>query len=266
MYRKLNVGMIALNSLILKIKRGDTPAYRRIGSIARGFIRPQAPIAPPILRPVLRSLYEFHYLVIQTARLLITLFYRHPLFQGRCASIGRNVSIDGLPFVTGHCEIHVGNNVYLGGKLDVLSGRFFEQPRLMIEDWVEVGWNVRFTVNKEVIVEEHARISSDCRISDSDGHPREADLRAQNAPISPKDIRPVRICRDAWIGSGAHIMKGVTIGEGAIIGANSVVITDIPPFALAFGNPAEVFFRNVGRPSRRDLDPDNVLKPQHTSR
>jgi acetyltransferase-like isoleucine patch superfamily enzyme len=247
--------MIALNSLILKIKRGDTPVYRCIGSIARRLIRPQAPIAPSALRPVLRSLYEFHYIIIQTGRLLITLFYRHPLFQGRCASIGRNVSIDGLPFVTGHCEIHVGNDVYLGGRFDVLSGRFFDKPKLIIKDGAELGWNVRLTVNREIVIEERVRISSDCRISDSDGHPREADLRAQNAPLSPRDIRPVRICRDAWIGSGTHIMKGVTIGEGAIIGANSVVITDIPPFALAFGNPAEVFFRNAGRPSKETWMP-----------
>jgi acetyltransferase-like isoleucine patch superfamily enzyme len=40
-------------------------------------------------------------------------------------------------------------------------------------------------------------------------------------------------------------MKGVTIGEGAIIGANSVVISDIPPHSIAMGNPAEVYFRNT---------------------
>ena len=42
-------------------------------------------------------------------------------------------------------------------------------------------------------------------------------------------------------------MKGVTIGEGAIIGANSVVISNIPDYCLAMGNPAEVLFRNIGR-------------------
>lgn len=245
------MGVSAFDSLILKVKRGDSPAYRFVGSIARGLSRPQAPLAPAALRPFLRFLYESHYAVIQAGRLFVTLFYRHPLFQGRCASIGRNVSIDGLPFVSGHCEIHIGSDVYLGGKLDISSGRFLERPRLVIKDRAELGWNVRLTVNQEVIIEERARVAADCRISDSDGHPREADLRAQNAPLNPKDIRPVRICRDAWIGNGTHIMKGVTIGEGAIIGANSVVITDIPPFALALGNPAEVFFRNVGRPSKK---------------
>jgi acetyltransferase-like isoleucine patch superfamily enzyme len=75
-------------------------------------------------------------------------------------------------------------------------------------------------------------------------------LRAQNAPIHPRDIRPVRICKYAWIGNGSYIMKGVTIGEGAVIGANSVVISDVPPYSLALGNPAEVFMRNYGRPTK----------------
>ena len=85
-------------------------------------------------------------------------------------------------------------------------------------------------------------------------HPREAGLRAQNAPVDLADIRPVRICRYAWIGNGCHIMKGVTIGEGAVIVANSVVISDIPPYSLAMGNPAEVYFRNYGRPSGTTAD------------
>ena len=58
-------------------------------------------------------------------------------------------------------------------------------------------------------------------------------------------------------------MKGVTIGEGAIIGANSVVISDIPPYCLAMGNPAEVILRNLGKkktpaPPQPDTAPDPV--------
>jgi acetyltransferase-like isoleucine patch superfamily enzyme len=200
---------------------------------------------------VLRALYELHYLVIQAFRSLLNICYRHPLFQGRCASFGENVSIDGMVFVSGHVEIHIGNNVWLGGGLDIMSGKWIDKPKLILKDHAEIGWNVRIAVNREVVLEEHARVASDCRISDSDGHPREADLRRQNAPVDPKDIRPVRIGRDAWIGAGTHILKGVTIGEGAVIGANSVVITDIPPYSLALGNPAEVYFKNFGRPKKK---------------
>ena len=45
---------------------------------------------------------------------------------------------------------------------------------------------------------------------------------------------------DVWIGTQSCITSGVTIGDGAIIGANSVVTTDIPPYAIAAGNPAKV--------------------------
>jgi acetyltransferase-like isoleucine patch superfamily enzyme len=40
-------------------------------------------------------------------------------------------------------------------------------------------------------------------------------------------------------------MKGVTVGEGAIIGASSVVVTDIPPYSIAMGNPARVVMKNI---------------------
>ena len=107
------------------------------------------------------------------------------------------------------------------------------------------------SVSREVVIEEDVRVAFNCRIADGDGHPRQADLRARNEPPAVEDVRPVRICRYAWIGNGSHIMKGVTIGEGAVIGANSVVINDIPPYCLAMGNPAEVYFRNYGRPSKQ---------------
>ncbi|MCC0031435.1 MAG: CatB-related O-acetyltransferase [Brucellaceae bacterium] len=48
---------------------------------------------------------------------------------------------------------------------------------------------------------------------------------------------------DVWIGREARIMPGVTIGDGAVIGAHSVVASDIPPYAIAVGNPARVVRR-----------------------
>jgi acetyltransferase-like isoleucine patch superfamily enzyme len=45
---------------------------------------------------------------------------------------------------------------------------------------------------------------------------------------------------DVWIGYGSTILSGVTIGQGAVIGANSVVSKDIPPYAIAIGNPIQI--------------------------
>jgi len=238
-----------MDRLILRIKRADTPFTRFARNALRKVLNPKAPPIPRFLKPVLRAAYEGRILAIVFGRALITIFYRHPLFQARCASIGRGVIIEGLPFVSGHVQLHIGNGVWIGGGVAILSGRIFDEPKLIMKDRSGVGWNTIITVNREVVLEEDVIVSYDCRITDTDGHSREADLRAAGVPPDPRDIRPVRICRNAWIGNGAHIMKGVTIGEGAIIGANSVVITNIPPYALAMGNPAEVLIRNYGMPA-----------------
>ncbi len=53
-------------------------------------------------------------------------------------------------------------------------------------------------------------------------------------------VRPVRIGDKTWIGFGASILKGVTVGEGAVVGANAVVTRDVPPYTVVAGNPARV--------------------------
>lgn len=51
---------------------------------------------------------------------------------------------------------------------------------------------------------------------------------------------PVRIGNDVWIGARAIILSGVTVGDGAIIGAGAVVAKDVPPYGIVVGNPAKL--------------------------
>jgi maltose O-acetyltransferase len=67
-------------------------------------------------------------------------------------------------------------------------------------------------------------------------HPRDPALRAQGFESGI----PVRIGRNVWIGAGAIVLPGVTVGDDAIIGAGSVVTRDVPPGATVVGNPARV--------------------------
>lgn len=70
-------------------------------------------------------------------------------------------------------------------------------------------------------------------------HPRDAALRAQKLEYG----RPIRIGANVWIGGGALILPGVTIGDDAIVGAGSVVTRDVPAGATVAGNPARPLAR-----------------------
>ena len=52
--------------------------------------------------------------------------------------------------------------------------------------------------------------------------------------------KPVRICRNAWVGAGATILPGVTVGENAVVAAAAVVTKDVPAYSVVAGNPANI--------------------------
>ena len=87
----------------------------------------------------------------------------------------------------------------------------------------------------EVIIGEKTQIAPGVQILTAD-HPRDAVNRASGLEFG----RPMRIGRNVWIGGGAMILPGVTIGDNAVIGAGSVVTRDVPAGVTAFGNPARV--------------------------
>jgi acetyltransferase-like isoleucine patch superfamily enzyme len=238
-----------LNALLLKVRRGDTPFYRALKNIARAVFQANLPI-PRFLLPFFGFLYRLHFAVYGLIQRLITFFYREPLFRGRCESVGKRLRLERMPEVEGHAKIYLGDDVAFTGKAGIYSGRFTDDPVLIVKDRSMIGHNTIISVNKEIVIDEDVIVGNNCVVADNDGHPRAADLRAQNAPLPERDIRPVHICRHAWIGRGAQIMKGVTIGEGAIVSAYSVVVSNIPPYCLAMGNPAEVMMRGVGKPTR----------------
>lgn len=87
----------------------------------------------------------------------------------------------------------------------------------------------------EVTIGDRTQIGPGVQILSAD-HPRDAAGRASGLEFG----RPVRIGRNVWIGGGAIILPGVSIDDGVLIGAGSVVTRDVPAGATAFGNPARV--------------------------
>ena len=77
------------------------------------------------------------------------------------------------------------------------------------------------------------------------GHPILPELREQQYQYN----MPVRIGRNCWIGAGAIILPGITIGDNVVVGAGSVVTRDLPDSVVAAGNPCRVL-REVGERDR----------------
>jgi len=75
-------------------------------------------------------------------------------------------------------------------------------------------------------------------------HPLEAEVRRSGL----ESARPIRIGNDVWIGGGAVILPGVTIGDRSVVGAGSVVAHSVPADCVAVGNPARVV-RTLGSPT-----------------
>ncbi|MFZ2631279.1 MAG: acyltransferase [Desulfosalsimonadaceae bacterium] len=139
--------------------------------------------------------------------------------------IGGNCLIQGMIVTeTDDSRISIGNNIFIGGSslIDCVVS-------------VEIGDDVL--------------ISYGCLLADSDNHSIRCSVRKKDLKDWRADqkhdwattvSRPIIISRGAWVGAKVIILKGVTIGEGAIVGAGSVVTRDVPPWTIVAGNPAKI--------------------------
>ncbi len=232
-----------MQKLLLKVRRGETPAFRAVRTVGRFLLQNGSIPVPSVARAPLRVLYGLDQAMRSLSHRAFLFFYGEPLFRSRCDRMGKGLELGGMPYVLGHTVIEIGDDVKIGRSFTVVSGRFMDEPRLAIGNRVEIGDACVISVNQEVILDDGVAIGPNCRIADNDGHPREADRRAEMAPLNAREIRPVHIGANARIGAACQVMKGVTIGEGAVIGPSSVVITDIPAHCRASGNPAEVLMQ-----------------------
>lgn len=103
------------------------------------------------------------------------------------------------------------------------------------EDTLVIG--TAFLCWKGITVGDRCLIAAGCRITDTHGHP--VDL-VHRRYVEDPDPQPVTIGNDVWLGAEVMVCKGVTIGDGSVIGAKSLVTSDIPPMTLAAGVPAKI--------------------------
>ncbi len=129
------------------------------------------------------------------------------------------------------CSRTSGNSIGVSQRVRITIRK---GARLTIGDQVGISGSSIYCA-RAIAIGNRVRIGSGCLIMDNDAHALDPVKRNQGAPGRSA---PVRIADDAFIGARSIILKGVSIGEAAVVGAGSVVTKNVPPRTIVAGNPA----------------------------
>jgi acetyltransferase-like isoleucine patch superfamily enzyme len=143
-------------------------------------------------------------------------------------------------------KIKIGRKSVICGQLSVLN----HGGEIDIGESCFVGESSRIWSTNKITIGNNVLISHNVNIHDHNSHSLSAEKRHQHFidifsighPDQLEDVpsRPILIGNDVWIGFNATILKGVTIGEGAVIGACTLITHDVEPYTIVVGNPARV--------------------------
>ena len=109
------------------------------------------------------------------------------------------------------------------------------RAHIHLGDSIYANFNFTAVDDSHIYIGSHTMIGPNVTVATA-GHPILPELREKAYQFN----MPVHIGRNCWIGAGALIMPGVTIGDNSVIGAGSVVTKDIPENVVAYGNPCRV--------------------------
>mgnify|MGYP000945279152 FL=1 len=145
-------------------------------------------------------------------------------------------------------NILIGENSHIRGEILVYP----YSGKIQIGEDCYIGEGTRIWSEKNIVIGNRVLIAHNVDIHDCNDHPLEKRERHNHFLSIIKeghsedfDLNGREICikDDVWIGFGACIMKGVTIGEGAVIAAHAVVTKDVPADVVVCGNPAYILKR-----------------------
>ena len=143
-----------------------------------------------------------------------------------------------------HCAL--GARVRFWGPVRLFIGShsaLFDDVIIAGVGEIHIGSHSSIGHNSVLVSRERIQIGSNCMLA-AFCHVLDVDheFADPGLPIPAQGLRvkPVIIGNDVWVGAGCFILRGVTIGDGAVVGANSVVTGDVPPYSVVAGSPARI--------------------------
>lgn len=221
-------------------QRRETPAQRRIWGLLKSGARLNVPVVPGV-----------HHLLLAERRfrrgpllLLWNKIYREPLFRLQCERVGEGLLLfEGMPKILGNLRASLGARVRLNGEHVWIAAGSGTARTLEIGDDTGIGFAAQIIVGNSIRIGRNVMIANHVTLVGYDGHPLDPFARARNEPPGPEGVAPIEVKDYAWIGSHSIIMKGVTVGRGAVVAMGSVVKFNVPDLAVVSGNPAKVVWQ-----------------------
>jgi acetyltransferase-like isoleucine patch superfamily enzyme len=171
----------------------------------------------------------------------VKIFHKNKVSIGNGVTIGSNVEINALSIE----GVIIGNNVNIGNYSIMRCTGSLKK----IGKGIKIGDNCGFgdhsffgaaggiTIGSNVIMGQNVRFHSE-----NHNYSR-VDRLIREQGVTNKGIA---INDDCWIGSGVVFLDGVNVGNGCVIGANSLINKDIPPYSVVVGNPMRVIKNRMG--------------------
>ncbi|MGK4000403.1 acyltransferase [Sorangium sp. So ce1024] len=242
-----------MKKLVRFLASSDHSVARAVRHVRRQVHTFTLPAPRPLVVPMRMAFEAAREAYYFGARVLVC----EPHLKSHCARYGKGVRTGCfIHFIRGQGDIILGDNVVLDGKVNIVfAARFSDRPTLRIGDNTGIGHECRIVVGKSVTIGSHCRIAGSVYILDSSGHPSDPEARKRGLPPADSEVRPVVIEDNVWLGARSMIFPGVTVGEGSVVSAGSIVMADVPPYTVVAGNPA----RRVA--SLRPEPPPRVVQP-----
>ena len=213
--------------------------------IAKKVFYGQAVQPGPGTRWIYRAVANADYYVREAYELVRRSLVATPAFLTQCESYGDRIEIDRLPYIQGSPRIILGSDIRFSGQVGI-QGNAQRNPLLRLGNGIFIGHGTTFVIADRIEIGDFVSIGGGSYITDTDGHANYNPNRPiWEVPATESEIAPVIIEDNVQISRDVTILRGVRIGARAIIGAGSVVRTDIPPDSVVAGNPARVVKRMV---------------------
>lgn len=180
----------------------------------------------------LQNYSEYYSIAQSTINRGINIRLDNPIRNKSYLTIGEDCIVSGnFIFESEEGRISIGNHCFIGGSIFISHSA------------IEIGNNVTIAWGGTIYDHDSHSLNYLDRRKDIDDELD--DIRNGRNFIKSKDwtkvnSKPIHICDDAWIGMNVIVLKGVTIGQGAIVGAGSVVTKDVPEWTMVAGNPARI--------------------------